>query len=326
MSLNSSIKVSIIVPVHNSEKTISRCIESLINQSLKELEIILVNDNSTDMTNLILTKYQQLYSSKIVLLHTNKPKEMIGPGYARNLGIEAAHGEYIGFVDSDDWVDSNLYYSVYNAILKEDADIAIFGVKNECINSICSQTRYQYTYNTINNLFALHMLCHSQNNDCYISPMVCQKLYKKNYIKKNKLHFNTNSFYEDDQFSFCCFLHECKIVLVPETFYHYYQNPNSITHTFSKKHIDTLVDAFVNIRNYLQEFSIYNIYYDDFFSYIDKCIASTLNSLFCAEAKICVQKEYIIYLTKKMNENFTIEEWINYVDTKRIQRFFGIIK
>lgn len=326
MNLNDSIKVSIIVPVHNSEKTISRCIESLINQSLKELEIIIVNDNSTDKTNSILTKYQQLYPAQIVLLHSAKPVEMIGPGYARNLGIEAAKGDYIGFVDSDDWVDGNLYYSAYNAILKADADIAIFGVKDEHINTICSQIRYQYKYNTINNVFALHLLCHSQNNDCYISPMVCQKLYKKNYIKKNNLYFNINSFYEDDQFSFCCFLHECKIVLVPETYYHYYQNPNSITHTFSKKHIDTLVDAFINIRNYLQEFSIYNIYYDDFLAYIDKCISSTLNSLFCVESKVCVQKEYIIYLIKKMNENFTIDEWINYVDTKRIQRFFGIIR
>lgn len=325
MNVNDSIKISIVVPVHNSEKSISRCIESLINQSLKELEIILINDNSTDKTNTILTKYQQLYPDRIVLLHSNKPKEMLGPGYARNLGIEAAQGEYIGFVDSDDWVDSNLYNSAYNTLLKSDADIAIFGVKDEQMNSICSQIRYKYTYNIINNLFALHMLCRSHNNDCYISPMVCQKLYRKSFIKDNNLYFNTNSFYEDDQFSFCCFLHECTIVLVPETYYHYYQNPNSITHTFSKKHIDTLVDAFINIRNYLHEFSIYNIYYDDFLGYIDKCLSSTLNSLFCSESKVSVQKEYIIYLIKKMNANFTIEEWINYVDTERIQRFFGII-
>lgn len=326
MNLNKFFKVSIIVPVHNAETTISRCIDSLLNQSLKELEIILVNDNSTDETNSIITKYQHLYPTRIVLLQSNKPNELIGPGYARNLGIQVAQGGYIGFVDSDDWVDSNLYYSAYDAIIKADADIAIFGVKDEQINSISSQIRYKYTYNIINDTFALHMLCRSQNNDSYISPMVCQKLYKKSYIMENNLYFNTNSFYEDDQFSFCCFLHNCKIVLIPDTYYHYYQNPNSITHTFSKKHIDTLVEAFINIRNYLQTTSTFNIYYGDFVAFIDKSISSTLNTLFCAEPNICVQKQYLKYFFKKMNENFSIEDWINYVDTKRIQHFFGITR
>lgn len=317
-------KISIIVPAYNSEKTISRCIESLINQSLKELEIILVDDNSTDSTYTIMKKYQQQYPSRIVLLSVNKPKDTYGPGEARNEGLKEAKGTYIGFVDSDDWGDSSLFRTAYENAMKEDADIAIFGVKDELSNNLCSEIRYQYEQNTINHIYALNMLCRLNNNDRYISPMVCQKIYRKDFLKRNHIFFEPNSYYEDDQFSFYCFLHDCKIVLVPEVYYHYYQNTGSITHTFSKEHIDTLIMAFINMRNYLQNNLLYDTYSDYYFSYMDKCLASTLNILFSSEPAIQIQKKYLIYLFKQLSEHFSIEESITYLDTKRIQRFFHI--
>lgn len=326
MNIMQSPKVSVIVPIHNAEKTIIRCIESLVNQSLKDLEIILVNDNSTDKTDDIIREYQQLYPTRITVLQSHKPKEICGPGYARNVGIKAARGIYLGFVDSDDWVDSNLFSIVYNKSIEANADVAVFGVKNEYSNTICSQIRYQYEYNTINHVYALHMLCRLHNNDCFISPMACSKIYRADYIRKNNLYFDTDSFFEDDQFTFCCFLHDCKTLLIPQVYYHYYQNAESITHTFSKKYIDTLVTTFVNIRSYLQTYSCYEMYYDDYHAYMDKCVSSTLNTLFCAEKDIVVQKKYIIYLLKKINENFSIDEWVHYFDIQRIQRFLGINK
>lgn len=325
MNKKQQIKISVIVPVYNAENTIERCIESLLNQSLKEIEIILINDHSSDNTNIIMERYHQLYPTKIQLLQSDKPKDFYGPGYARNMGIQAAQGAFISFVDSDDWLDSNLLYTVYENSTKFNVDIAIFGVKNESLNSVCNTIRYQYkSHNVINHAYALHLLCHTFNNDCFISPMVSQKIYKTNFIKKNNLFFEIDSFYEDDQFSFCCFLHDCRILLVPDVYYHYYQNPSSITHNFSKKHIDSLIKMFINIRKYLQENHYYNEYQNAFYSYMDKCISSTLNMLFCAESTIKIQKEYIIYLLKKLSDNFPIDEWVIYLDVQRIKRFFFI--
>lgn len=317
-------KISIIVAAYNSEKTLSRCVESLINQSLKELEIILVDDNSTDSTYSIMKKYQQQYPSRIVVLSVNKPKVTCGPGEARNKGLKEAKGTYIGFVDSDDWVDSSLFSVAYENVVKEDADIAIFGVKDEFTNNLCSKIRYSYEQNTINHIYALNMLCRVNNNDRYISPMVCQKIYRKDFLTRNGIVFESNSYYEDDQFSFYCFLHYCKIVLIPDVYYHYYQNTCSITHTFSKKHIDTLITALVNMRNYLQNSLLYKTYFDYYFSYMDKCIASTLNVLFSSEPSILIQKKYLIYLFKQLSKHFPIEEIVAYLDTRRIQRFFYI--
>ncbi|MCH5172542.1 MAG: glycosyltransferase family 2 protein [Erysipelotrichales bacterium] len=325
MNKDQLIKVSVIVPVHNAENTIERCIESLLNQSLEEIEIILINDHSTDNTNSILNAYHQLYPNKIHLLQSDKPREMCGPGYARNMGIQTAQGTFMSFVDSDDWIDSNLYYSVYENAVKVNADIAIFGVKDELLNSMCATIRYQYQHlNVVNHKYALHMLCHTFNNDYFISPMACQKIYKTNFIRQNNLYFDTDSFYEDDQFTFCCFLHNCRIIMIPDVYYHYNQNPSSITHNFSKKHIDTLVKTFINIRKYLQNYDCYNEYQNAYHSYFDKCLSSTLNMLFRAEPTVKIQKKYIIYLFNKLNENFPIEEWIAYLDVQRVKRFFYI--
>lgn len=317
-------KISIIVPAYNSEKTIGRCIESLVNQSLKDLEIILIDDNSTDSTYKIMKKYQQLYPSRIALLSVEKSKNTYGPGNARNAGIKKATGTYIGFVDSDDWVDSSLFNVVYQNAVNENADIAIFGVKDEYANSLCSHIRYTYEYNTISHIYALNMLCRLNNNDRYISPMVCQKIYRSDFLKQQHICFESNSYYEDDQFTFYCFLYDCKIVLVPKVYYHYYQNTGSITHTFSKRHIDTLVEAFVNMRNYLRNNLIYDTYSDFLFSYMDKCLSSTLNILFSSEPTIKIQKRYLVYLFEQLSKYFSVEEYIAHLDIKRIQRFFYI--
>lgn len=317
-------KISIIIPVHNSEKTIARCIESLVNQSLKELEIILVDDSSTDSSYAIMEKYQQQYPALIVLLSVDKSEDSFGPGNARNAGIKEATGTYIGFVDSDDWVDSSLFFVVYQNAAKENADIAIFGVKDEYANSLCSKIRYKYEYNIISPIYALNMLCRLNNNDKYISPMVCQKIYRTDFLRQHHIYFEPNSYYEDDQFSFYCFLYDCKIALIPDVYYHYYQNVDSITHTFSKKHIDTLVAAFVNMRNYLLKNNFYNTYSDYYFAYMDKCLSATLNMLFSSEPSAQIQKKYLVYLFEQLSKYFSVEEYIAHLDTKRIQRFFYI--
>lgn len=318
-------KLSIIVPAYNAESTITQCIDSLITQTLKDIEIILIDDNSTDGTLSIMNFYKEKYSHKIIVLQSNKSRDKSGPGYARNLGIQLATGKYIGFVDSDDWVDCTLFDTVYNEAEKAKADIAIFGVKDESDNIVSSNIRYQYQYfNELNHTYALRLLCRSHNNNIFISPMVCQKIFNATFIRKYNLCFDTDSLFEDDQFMFCSFLHECKIILVPDVFYHYYQNPNSITHSFSKKYIDDLVKAFVNIKNYCIQQSCYEEFDREFHAFFEKGICSTLKMVFSTEPLIKIQKEYITYLIKKLSEEFTVDEWIDYLDLERIRRFFII--
>lgn len=112
-------KISIIVPVYNVEKYLSKCLNSLINQTLAELEILCVNDGSTDNSAKILADFAKMDSRIKVFFQENS-----GQSAARNLAIERATGEYLGFVDSDDWVDLDYFEKLYNTAKKYDCDIA----------------------------------------------------------------------------------------------------------------------------------------------------------------------------------------------------------
>lgn len=114
------VKVSVIVPVYNSRKYLKECIESIINQDLEEIELILVNDGSTDNSLDICQKYA-MKDSRIKII--DKPNG--GVSSARNAGILAASGEYIGFVDSDDWIQSEMYSNMYKNIKETGSDICI---------------------------------------------------------------------------------------------------------------------------------------------------------------------------------------------------------
>lgn len=119
------VKVSVIVPAYNEEKYLDRCLKTLVHQTLKEIEIILVDDGSSDGTYELCEKYQKDYPKKVVVIH--KPKEGVGP--ARNMGIAASKGEYIGFVDADDWVELDMYQSMYEAARKNNSDAVVCDVR-----------------------------------------------------------------------------------------------------------------------------------------------------------------------------------------------------
>ena len=117
------VKVSLVVPIYNSSKYLNKCIDSLVNQTLKDIEIILINDGSTDKSLEILKNYQQK-DNRIKILTQNHKKQ----GKARNYGISVAQGEYIGFVDSDDWCELDMFEKLYEKAIKTDSDITMCAV------------------------------------------------------------------------------------------------------------------------------------------------------------------------------------------------------
>ena len=115
------IKVSVIIPVYNTEDYLKECIESLVNQTLREIEILIVNDGSTDSSLEIMKEFKNKYPNIIKIFD----KVNGGQASARNYALSFAQGEYLGFVDSDDWVDITMYEEMYEKAEKEDADIVI---------------------------------------------------------------------------------------------------------------------------------------------------------------------------------------------------------
>lgn len=210
-------KVSVIVPVYNVEKYLKRCLDSLINQTLSDIDIICINDGSKDSSLKILEQYAQK-DSRIVIYN----QENSGLSVARNTGLEHASGEYIGFVDSDDWVDLDFYEKLYNSAKNNNADIAVADFIREHPNKKPKRLKLkeEKIYTTPEDKF---MICKVHREGC-----VWNKIYRTEFIKSINLKFVPKMYYEDRDFTIRSLYFSKKLVTTPNTYYRYFVNPKSI--------------------------------------------------------------------------------------------------
>lgn len=313
--------ISIIVPVFNAENEISTCLDSLLHQIGVTLEILIVNDCSTDSTHSIIEVYKNSYRNiKIINLDRNS-----GPGIARNEGIKHITGDYIGFIDSDDWVDLNFYSKLLHSAKYEESDIVISGIVDEYNNSISSELRYSYDdFISITGRVGLKLLTKSCNLGMFISPIMNNKIYKTDFIKKHNIHCCENKSWQDDFFSFFAILHAEKICIVPNIQYHYSQRCLSITHsaTNSITKIDNCIDVLIKIRTELHMRNLYNEYKKDYDAFVERCISSLLSML--RREHYSNLNDSLIYLFDKIYQNFNMKEIIEYLDNERIYKFFNL--
>lgn len=221
--------ISIIVPVYNVEKYLDRCIQSILNQTFKDFELILVDDGSTDNSGFICEKYKEM-DNRIVVIH----KENGGLSSARNTGLDIAIGKYIGFVDSDDYINENMYEILYNEAIKNNSDVVVSDFEKVCENK--EHINYKldkYEIENYNNIEALNQLFESKN---VIFIVAWNKLYKRQIF--NNLRYEEGKIYEDE-FIIHKILYESKITtFIDLKLYYYVQRENSITQSkFSVKNL-----------------------------------------------------------------------------------------
>lgn len=236
------IKVSVIIPVFNTEKYISKCLSSLVNQTLDDIEIICVNDGSTDNSLEIIEKIAN-NDARIKIINQEHKKQ----GAARNSGLRIAEGEYIGFVDSDDWVDLNYYEMLYNTAKKYDADIAL--ATNVRIGNGKTKKRLEITEEkTAETLQEKIDIGNQVKNPCPTN-----KIYRHSMLKDNNIIWPEGVFCEDKLFTIQAIYYANKIVTVPDVNYYYFRNPNSTVHTKSEKHTLDKNNAKKAVLNFLRE-------------------------------------------------------------------------
>lgn len=313
--------LSVIVPIYNTEKFLCRCINSIINQSYKQLEIILVNDGSTDSSIEIIDDYCRKDSRCLCVdIGTS-----VGVGNARNIGLEKATGEYVAFVDSDDWLDSNYYAELVSAIEKDITDISVGGVKTDYGTIKSSQVRYSYKYhNIIDNRFALSILTNQCSQDVFISPMVTNKVYRTSFLRNVGIKFDPSKRAQDNYFSFLILVYAKKISLVPNTYYHYYQRNGSATHSFSLQYIDDWADVLLSIKEELILNNLYQMYEQNYVAFFDRCLTSILKILFSSINDIELQRQYLKHIALRCSGLVDLDTLLNYLDTERIRRIFCI--
>ena len=200
-------KVSIIIPVYNTREYLPKCLDSLVNQTLQEIEIVLINDGSTDDSLAIINQYKEKHPDKIKVIS----KENGGQGAARNLGIKECSGDYIGFVDSDDYVDIHMYEEMLTLAEQENLDLV------ECeYQYIREETGEQLkTYGDVRN--------YKGQKDMFLNPLVSpwNKLIRADILKNMEQVFPEGLIYEDTAFfiKIIPYVHSSKLVEKPFVFH-----------------------------------------------------------------------------------------------------------
>lgn len=209
-------KVSVIIPVYNTAPLLSRCLESVINQSMTDIEIICVNDGSTDSSPQILDNWAER-DSRIKVIHQTNGRQ----GKARNAGMDIAQGEYIGMIDSDDYIPSTYFESLYNAAQRHDADIAVCGIIKQ--KQLSSRLVIQFDSERV-----------VENAEEKLRTMHCppdfhpvNKLYRREMLQRINLRFTENIQYEDVMFVTRALCESGRMVTVPKVKYIYVLNPSS---------------------------------------------------------------------------------------------------
>lgn len=231
-------KVSVIIPVYNVEKYLKQCLDSVVNQTLQDIEIICVNDGSTDNSLKILEEYAQKDNRIIIISQENQ-----GQSVARNIALEKATGEYVGFVDSDDYIDSNFYEELYRHAKKNNTDIAcgeIYKPNENCFYikynkvEIAKKTKDKYKLAQIPKW-----------------NYIWNKIYKREQLIKTK--FTPNIFYEDVIYTPQVVHKLHKLITVPNVVYYYQYNPASTVWQKTQKHEEDYKNAILETQKFIRE-------------------------------------------------------------------------
>lgn len=263
-------KVSVIVPVYNTSKYLDKCIDSIVNQTLNDIEILIVNDGSTDNSQDIIDKYTKKYD-----IIKSYIKENGGLSDTRNYGIERSNGEYIAFIDSDDYIKADMLEKMYNKVKKESLDIVVCDSINvyEDGREILIRSNKNYSDNVIKN----YLLA---------PPMACIRLISRKLIDNVK--FKKGIYYEDLELMPKLVKYTDKIGFIDEGYYYYYQRSGSIMKV--KKFNNRLLDIFSVLEGN------YDVLYNDYPEEIEYMYISHL--LRTASLRFLNYDNYNIYIDK----------------------------
>ena len=261
-SISQNPKVSVILPIYNVGKYLRQSLDSLINQTLKEIEIICVNDGSTDDSYDILEEYKAK-DSRIKVIH----KENKGTGAARNDGLRIATGECIGFVDPDDWVKPNMFERLYNLIKEKNLDIAMcmpdgFDEKNQ-IN-----TPFPYFVDANFENIPDDKIFNWRDLSPFSYPMcVWNKLYTKDLFDRNNIDFAEGLDFEDHKVIFGTLLTAEKIFFIREKLYVYRFNREGSVLTDNNRRLIDHIEIFNIVEKLMKDTNTYNVLRKDFVTY-----------------------------------------------------------
>ena len=302
-------KVSVIIPIYNAGQYLEQCLNSVINQTFKDIEIICINDGSTDNSVEILNEYAKNDSRLIIISQENK-----GQGNARNAGLKAAKGEFIQFVDADDFIDLDCVEKLYNKIKENDSDICVYGCFLLYNKGIILEDCYNSNKYSLDNNFKFS----------HFEPVL--KMYKRQFIENCHIKFPNELIFEDVLFSIKSFLLTNKIVILNENLYYYRQTVGStMDRVKNNNKVFDILSIIREVELFLKQSNLYEKYKKEFLYFVigqinyhnNRITDNKLRKRFLVEAKA--------YIKTKKNEiykNVELKRKYKKLFTPRIFTFF----
>lgn len=242
-------KVSVIIPVYNTRDYIIACIDSLLKQTLDDLEVILVDDHGEDNSIELVKKHIAGHPRELMFRFSETPQNS-GPGIARNVGISMACGEYVAFADSDDWTDPTIYETLYTQAVTYSTDLC-------CCNAVIHN---QKTQSIITNPDISSGAFSIKNKRYFLTHFIassCLFIYKTAFLSENKIYFPEGRSAEDSFFVTHCLLAAQSIAQVQENLYHYRIHEDSLTQQTNADRYKQKVDTFGKLLDTTDRYTDY---------------------------------------------------------------------
>lgn len=278
-------KVSVIVPIYNVEKYLEKCINSLLSQTLEDIQIILVNDGSKDNSGNIAKEYEKNNKDRVIYVE----KENGGLSDARNYGLKYATGDFIAFLDSDDYIEKNAYEEMYNKAIEENADYVECDFIWEFPNKI--RVDKQYPYKNKKEMLS------------FVRVVAWNKLIKRQLITDNNLEFPKGLRYEDVEFTYKLIPFVNRFAYVDKPFIHYVQREDSIANVQNERtaEIFTVLD---NVIEFYKKNNIYEKYRDELeYNYARYLLCSSLKRM-CKIKDKSIREKLLTESWERLNSNF----------------------
>lgn len=231
-----NVKVSIIIPVYNTEKYLEKCLDSVVNQTLKDIEVICINDGSTDSSLEILEKFANK-DNRIKIFNTNNN----GAGAARNIGLQNFNGEYVIFMDSDDWIRENTHEILYNFAKSNDSDMVMFKMINYDESKNNFYKDYVYELEPLENFHNGEIFHHEDIDPSQlfsIATGTVNKFYKSSFLQKINAQFPEGYIFEDNPFFFNNLFNAKKISILNKCLYFRRRRENSVMGSRDERYLD----------------------------------------------------------------------------------------
>lgn len=310
----SSPKISIIIPIYGVERYLNRCIDSVLNQTYYNLEVILVDDGSPDNCPQICDEYSRK-DSRIKVIH----KKNAGLGFARNSGLDIATGEYIAFVDADDYIATNMYEVLYDESDNGRVDAVFsstifYDLNNRCRIRMDVERRVEFSGKEEIDSFLLDYVAPNpeSNTDVKYMTSVWRAIYKRKVIEDNYIRFVSERQYlsEDIPFNIDFISSSSRIVYLPDAFYYYCSNDVSLSNTNPIDKIDKLPEYFRLIECKLKNLYIQEKYILHFYRMI---LLYLRNAIICDYISCKKEKlKWKVQFRKRISESYYVEVMAKY--------------